>query len=80
MSVSKIKMLLPLVVALMLLTSQPVVSQRIVEQPCPDPESRPIVQNFDLDRVRISELQKKQLWCGLDDSRNFLFVSFTLSC
>lgn len=44
-------LLLSLVVAVVvLLTSQPVVSQRIVEQPCPDPESRPIVQNFDLDR------------------------------
>lgn len=49
----KMKMLqlvVVVVVVLMLLTSQPVVSQRIVEQPCPDPESRPIVQNFDLDR------------------------------
>lgn len=47
----KMKMLsLVVVVVLMLLTSPPVVSQRIVEQPCPDPESRPIVQNFDLDR------------------------------
>ncbi|XP_058817412.1 uncharacterized protein LOC131680720 [Topomyia yanbarensis] len=26
------------------------VSQRIVEQPCPDPKARPIVQNFDLER------------------------------
>lgn len=48
----KMKMLLSVVVVvgMMLLTSQPAVSQRIVEQPCPDPESRPIVQNFDLDR------------------------------
>lgn len=27
-----------------------VVSQRIFKQPCPDPERRPIVQNFDLER------------------------------
>uniref|UniRef100_T1D4U3 Apolipoprotein D n=1 Tax=Psorophora albipes TaxID=869069 RepID=T1D4U3_9DIPT len=33
-----------------LLTSTVVITQRIVDQPCPDPDSRPIVQNFDLKR------------------------------
>lgn len=45
--------LLALVVTILLSTSTGIVSQRIVEQPCPDPESRPIVKDFDVEKVSL---------------------------
>lgn len=65
--------LLTVVVAILLATSTGIVSQRIVQQPCPDPESRPIVKNFDVERyingkwyeiLRYDQYFEKDCDCG----------------
>lgn len=59
--------------ALLLMASTGVASQRIVQQPCPDPETRPIVKNFDLNKyisgkwyeiLRYDQYFEKDCDCG----------------
>lgn len=67
-------MMVTLFGALLLMTSAGIVqSQRIVQQPCPDPETRPIVKNFDLERyisgkwyeiLRYDQYFEKDCDCG----------------
>lgn len=67
-------LLTTVVVAIIVLTtSAGVVSQRIVQQPCPDPESRPVVKDFDLERyikgkwyeiLRYDQYFEKDCDCG----------------
>lgn len=58
---------------LLLMASTGVASQRIVQQPCPDPETRPIVKNFDLNEyisgkwyeiLRYDQYFEKDCDCG----------------